>query len=504
MNRLRYLSIIIIYRRLNIINMELKPVDDQTRLCYISTFSGGGIGDLAIDYGSEIPMIAACEKIDERAGLIRHNFRNNEAMEVFRDIHEKKGDIIQHCRDLLDDRYPWLFVMSPPCQGMSANGAGKIRDSIKKGIRPKNDERNQLILPGIELIEALQPSWFIIENVRRMENTVISNEVNQPENILELLARRLHKLNYTIRSCIIDFKDLGVPHSRERLITIGTNIPELRKKFPRKPNNELFSTELSELHPKLTYGEGRENDHITLRDMIEDMPELDAKTKIKCVEDHLHQIPKWNEKHYYWMDNTDEGQTAFNNDECPHCKVIESSPTSTNCSSCGKDLPRPITEFEAWRCRVCVNQINKKSIDTCVCGITRKNPEIFTHKRIIKGFKTSYRRMKWDLPASTITMNSGVISSDMKGHPTQNRVLSIREIMMLSTLEEHPIETYPWNGIYEFKSLKEHDEKLDNKEEYYDDGKFSAKLARDVIGESIPPLAMYKIVENLKSLDPRL
>ena len=74
-----------------------------------------------------------------------------------------------------------------------------------------------------------------------------------------------------------------------------------------------------------------------------------------------------------------------------------------------------------------VDEINKKSIDTCVCGFTSKNPEIFMHKRIIKGFKTSYRRMKWDLPASTITMNSGVISSDMKGHPEQNRVLSIKQ-----------------------------------------------------------------------------
>ncbi len=40
-------------------------------------------------------------------------------------------------------------------------------------------------------------------------------------------------------------------------------------------------------------------------------------------------------------------------------------------------------------------------------------------RRLIRGFKTSYRRLNWDKPASTITMNSGVISSDMKGHRTK-------------------------------------------------------------------------------------
>ena len=43
--------------------------------------------------------------------------------------------------------------------------------------------------------------------------------------------------------------------------------------------------------------------------------------------------------------------------------------------------------------------------------------------------------MQSDRVASTLTTNSGVISSDIKGHPTQNRVLSLREIMILSSLQ---------------------------------------------------------------------
>ena len=86
-----------------------------------------------------------------------------------------------------------------------------------------------------------------------------------------------------------------------------------------------------------------------------------------------------------------------------------------------------------------------------------------------------YRWLAWDKPSSTITMNSGVISSDMKGHPDQNRVLSVREILMLSTLQNHPAASYEWGEKYEFKSKKAGDG-------WFHDGEMSPKLVRQVIG----------------------
>ena len=87
-------------------------------------------------------------------------------------------------------------------------------------------------------------------------------------------------------------------------------------------------------------------------------------------------------------------------------------------------------------------------------------------------------------------MNSGVISSDLKGHPEQNRVLSIREILLLSTLERaNWKKTYSFEGI-KYGRMKEQET-------------FSKKLVREVIGESIPPLAMLRIVERLAELDAR-
>ena len=119
------------------------------------------------------------------------------------------------------------------------------------------------------------------------------------------------------------------------------------------------------------------------------------------------------------------------------------------------------------------------------------------HNRLIRGFKTSYRRLSWDKPASTLTMNSGVISSDMKGHPEQNRVLSVREILMLSSLDNFGKNKFPWAKEYKFLSKK-------SDGTHFYDGEFTPRLVRQVIGESIPPLAMQIIVNKMKELDPNL
>ncbi len=347
-----------------------------------------------------------------------------------------------------------------------ANGRASIRisNAIREGRRPAEDERNRLVIPGVRIVENLQPDWFILENVKRMENTIITNEDGEPENILDLLARRLHPLGYTIRSAIIDFRDLGVPHHRQRLITIGCRLPHIVEGVPP---GKVFHDTATELHPKGTHGGEGQPAHITMREAIGHMPSLDSRGKLVDDVDPYHHIPQWNENHYFWMRHTPEGETAFHNMTCPECGKVEAEGSAVCCGSCGSALPRP--------------QMMGKDGET----------------RLIRGFKTSYRRLKWDSPASTITQNSGVISSDMKGHPEQNRVLSVREILLLSTLQNHPGTEYPWDGHYEFTSKRE------DRGDFYE-GEFTPKLVRQVIGESIPPLAMARIVTHLRDIDGRI
>jgi DNA (cytosine-5)-methyltransferase 1 len=473
--------------------MELKPLDEETVFCSISTFSGGGIGDAGIEWGCKVPVISACELVPDRAGLIRNNYPDTHVFEG--DIWELKQDIIKHAQSKLKEKSPWLFVMSPPCQGMSSNGVGRIRASMAVGKRPKEDERNRLVLPGVEIVEQLKPSWFLLENVRRMENTIITNEEGELENILDMLGRRLHPLGYTIRSAIIDFRNLGVPHHRQRLITIGCRIPEIVKNLP--PVADIFCKTPSPLHPVQTHGAHGQPPHISMRESIGHMPSLDSLTKTVDDKDPYHQIPKWNQAHYFCMEHTPEGCTAFDNNTCISCGHATNMSKDVDCLKCGERLPKPQIVVEEWECPEC-NFTLRKSRMACKCGFIRpKDMKTSRTRRVVRGFKTSYRRLKWDSPASTLTMNSGVISSDMKGHPEQNRVLSVREILLLSSLEAHPGANYEWDKKYQFRSVDEEGGLFYN-------GDFKPKLVRQVIGESIPPLAMNRIVGRLMDLDSRL
>jgi site-specific DNA-cytosine methylase len=75
-------------------------VGQDTIFCAISTFSGGGIGDVGIEWGCEIPIISACELVEDRAGLIRYNYPSTKVFEG--DIWELKEEIIEHSRITLD------------------------------------------------------------------------------------------------------------------------------------------------------------------------------------------------------------------------------------------------------------------------------------------------------------------------------------------------------------------------------------------------------------------
>ena len=192
----------------------------------MTLFSGGGIGDIGLELGSrKIPVIAKCELLEERAALLRTNYPKSEIFQG--DIWGLKNSIAEHVHSKLNGSRPWLMVLSPPCQGMSSNGVGRITKAISQGKRPKEDKRNRLILPGVDLIEELKPDWFILENVVKMQNTIIRNEDDKPENILEMMSRRLSD-RYCIKAAPLEFANFGIPQFRERVVTIGCSIDAIK------------------------------------------------------------------------------------------------------------------------------------------------------------------------------------------------------------------------------------------------------------------------------------
>lgn len=420
----------------------------------VSLFSSSGIGDLGL-HNNDIKTVVACELLEERANLFKAN--NPDTKMFLGDIWELQEEIISYYQKNFTDN-PFILLATPPCQGMSSNGMGKMLNDYRKGLRPKFDERNRLIIPAIQIIKKLQPDWIIFENVSNMENTLIYDENEELVNIIDYIHKELGD-SYVGAPEVINVADYGVPQSRVRLLTVFSKT---------KKGIKYFNNNLSYL-PQKKYSKNGDlytNKWITLRESISDFSELRAeKGYNKDSNNELHRVPILDEKKLFWLDHTPEGSSAFNN-QCinPACKFQENathgskhnheginkakSNTPLYCSKCNSLLPRPYVE-------------DKKTGE----------------KRLMKGFVSAYKRMSWDLPASTLTQNFQYVSSDNKVHPSQTRVLSLAEALRLQTIDKYNY-TFKIDG----KTVK--------------DG-----LIRDTIGESVPPLIIDLLVKNILKIE---
>ena len=412
----------------------------------LSLFSSAGIGELGIKAaGFDIRL--SNELLPERCALYRENYP--ETRNICGDIWQKKDEIVSEWRRQCKC-VPFMVYATPPCQGMSFNGIGKIMAEVRAGRRPEEDPRNRLIIPTVEIIKELRPQWVLLENVPTMCNTIIRTEANEYKRIVDYIFDELP--GYVGKAEIVNCADYGIPQTRTRLITVLTRTVRGRKYF------EKHRTFL----PKRTHSEnGTDGTEpwVTLFEAIGQMPPLAAKTGQNQNHDlPWHVVPVMKSEKYWWVENTPAEETAYNN-QCVKCGFNENrrhgmcflegrhqsrKDTPIFCDRCGALLPRP-------------SIVDKKT----------------GKRRMIKGFDSAYRRMSWDSPSPTLTQNFQFEASDKKLHPTQNRVLSIQEGLMLQTISD-----YAYRLEIEGKPIRRN-------------------LCCEVIGESVPPRLIEMICRNI-------
>ena len=398
-----------------------------------------------------LKILVSNELLKNRCDLYTENYPN--VRNICGDIWKKKGEILKTWETQSDEE-PFLIYATPPCQGMSSNGAGKLLREVREGRRTKEDPRNRLIIPTIEIVKSLQPHWLLLENVPTMDQTVISDENGVYINIIDFIRRELGE-NYIGKAEVVNCADFGIPQMRKRLITIFTRDEEGRK---------LLEKEGSFL-PRRTHSEEGSlltKKWVTLRDAIGQLPPLSAepgKNEFPSFNKY-HIVPIIDKEKLYWIENTPEGSTAFDN-QCsnPKCLFDKNPVHGSN--------------FENG-----IHQSNKSTPIYCEkCGALLPRPTVVDEKtgkrRLIRGFDTAYRRMEWDKPAPTLTQKMQAVASDKKIHPTQNRALSLYEAMIIQTIAEYDYsfsiggKTIPRNMICQ------------------------------VIGESVPPRLINIVCSNI-------
>lgn len=420
-----------------------KAVNGENKPKAVCLFSSAGIGELGV-HAAGIDLICSNEMVPYRAQLYQENFPKSQML--CGDIWKLQDEIISTATEGLGDDELFLLYATPPCQGMSTNGIGKLKFEVAEGRRDAEDPRNRLIIPTMDIACKLRPRWLLLENVPGMRNTAITDENGSVVNIIDYVRRRLGS-EYAGAAEVVQCERYGVPQTRKRLITIFTR-DESGKKWFTANGGSFFSQSM-------------QTTVRTLRDAIGHLPALNGRPGENARTDFhpYHYVNPLDDRKYWWIEHTPEGDTAFSNQcvspECGHDdnprhkdgvvngKSTAGVDTPIYCLECGSLLPRPT--------------------------VIDKDGSL----RLLKGFHSAYRRMKWDEPGRALTQNFIYEASDNKVHPDQNRVLSVLEALILQT-----IDRYDYKLSIGGKNIG------------------TARIA-EVIGESVPPLLIEKICQKM-------
>ena len=418
----------------------------------VSLFASGGIGDLALR-ASGIDMVVANELLADRADVLSYNFPESEI--IVGDIWQLKDEIVKVCSKHQIE----IMFATPPCQGMSKNGRGKLLSEIRNGNKEAGDKRNLLVVPAIDVYLTLSKAHtLIMENVPEMEHTCIPDpEGDAPILIIDYILKRLGS-EYTHERRVVEFADYGVPQRRQRLISI----------FSKHPSIVEYHSFGASLFPDPTHSKRPDllcsSPWVTVRDAISHLPKLDASSRKSASNKEIafHRVPLLDERKYFWVSNTPPESGAFDN-QCVVCGFDENPTHTAKRNSIGINQASKDTPIYCQKCNSLLPRPTSEDSDGSL--------------RLMSGFTSAYRRMKWDEPSSTLTRNLSYACSDKKLHPDQHRVISLHEAIVLHTIDDYD---------YEWKKASGQN--------------VSDKLIREIIGESIPPRGLQAIFDHFFGL----
>lgn len=200
-----------------------------------------GVGGMSLGFEQAGFSIAAAVDIDKNnVETHKKNFPDCNSWQA--DLSFASGEQIRKETKIGDKSIDVLFA-GPPCQGFS-----------QIGKREQNDPRNLLIVDLARLISALNPSYFVVENV---EGILLKNS----KKTLDEFVDRTIDLGYSVVQPIqvLDAAEFGVPQRRRRVFVLGYRNGLTAPAYPRPT------------HP---YSDENEPTGPTVWDAIGDLPRI--------------------------------------------------------------------------------------------------------------------------------------------------------------------------------------------------------------------------------------
>ncbi len=173
-----------------------------------------GCGGLSMGFDKAgFDIVASFDNWDDALAVYRANF----AHPVFKQDLMNVEDSINRVRPYRPD----IIIGGPPCQDFSS--AGK---------RDEDGGRGDLTVAYANIIAAVRPEWFVMENVERIQKT---------QKLVD--AKRIYKqAGYGLTYTVLDASLCGVPQKRKRFVMVGKLdepddfiLPELIENLSKKP-----------------------------------------------------------------------------------------------------------------------------------------------------------------------------------------------------------------------------------------------------------------------------
>ena len=140
--------------------------------------------------------------------------------------------------DELNDKVD-VIIGGPPCQGFSMAGA-----RIRKKNAFLEDPRNFLFRNYFEVVQKVEPKYFIMENVPGMLSMSNGKIIEEIENLFSD-ETNFKKGKYYIYKQVLCASDYGVPQDRHRLIIFGSKKKiNFKKAFEETKNRMIKSGEI--------------------------------------------------------------------------------------------------------------------------------------------------------------------------------------------------------------------------------------------------------------------
>lgn len=253
---------------------------DIPEIVALSFFSGAMGLDIGMKNGG-IPALLACEFNKYCRMTIAENAPD---MALIGDINKYEPAEILQLANIPEGRKVDVIFGGPPCQAFSTAGAR----------RALADERGNVFLRYIEVVEKIRPTYVVIENVRGLLSAPYPyKDIEEPikGGALCVILDRLKEAGYTISFELYNAANFGAPQIRERVVMIGKlGGPKVPYLSPTHDESGRYG-----LHP-----------WITLREAVED---------IEYKPHHYVDFPEKRLKYYrmlkegqYWKDLPKEVQ----------------------------------------------------------------------------------------------------------------------------------------------------------------------------------------------------